>query len=209
MMDKVTCPSCGSEKMESVTTTKEEFLPWGTRLTYEKITDTCLSCGESGEFTDITDKNYLDALEIAKKSSAETIIEYLSSLGISMAYFERALSLPQRTLTRWKYQGCSASGMTLLRMIRTFPWLLKVADEKYDVDFARGELLGQIKNLIDQTYKGTFYVNVNVGVDVVFKSNKTQPFRLESDKVSITDNEFKGDIKSNYLLKNLLPKAGV
>lgn len=58
-----------------------------------------------------------------------------------MAYIERALRLPQRTLARWKTGECSAPAIALLRLVRTYPWLLAVADDSFNVLSARQTLI--------------------------------------------------------------------
>jgi hypothetical protein len=47
---------------------------------------------------------------------------------------ERVLGLPQRTLAKWKNRSVvpSAAGVSLLKYIRVFPWLLEVAENDYD-----------------------------------------------------------------------------
>jgi hypothetical protein len=57
---------------------------------------------------------------------------------------ERALGLPARTLARWKNEQTtspSAAGVALMRIIRTFPWILEVADVQFDKTKARKVLL--------------------------------------------------------------------
>ncbi|MCP4353876.1 MAG: NUDIX hydrolase [Desulfobacterales bacterium] len=56
-----------------------------------------------------------------------------------MASIERALELPQRTLTKWKNGRTkpSATVITLLKFLRIFPWLLEVAENKFDYSTAQ------------------------------------------------------------------------
>ena len=56
-----------------------------------------------------------------------------------MSAIERALSLPQRTLTKWKNGVIkpSAAGLALMKYIRTFPWLIEVAENNFEYNIAQ------------------------------------------------------------------------
>jgi hypothetical protein len=65
-------------------------------------------------------------------------MEKLTSDGYSLAYMERALGLPRRTMTRWRAEGSkiSAPALALLKTIRTYPWILEVSENQFDHDIA-------------------------------------------------------------------------
>jgi transcriptional regulator with XRE-family HTH domain len=71
------------------------------------------------------------------------MLDELARQGLSMAYLERALSLSPRTIARWKNGELSASALALLRLVRCFPWLLKVARADFDNDKAHAELCSE------------------------------------------------------------------
>jgi transcriptional regulator with XRE-family HTH domain len=104
----------------------------------------------SGDFSGENDRRIAQALEAAVSMSAKGIIEQLSNRGVSMAYIERALRLPQRTLARWKTGEFSAPGIALLRLIRTYPWLLSVADDSFDPALARQTLIVEAGKAISE-----------------------------------------------------------
>lgn len=133
---KITCPACGSDAL--LKNTKEVKIPleFGRDISVEETIYVCQVCGTDGDFADENDKKIEHALEFAKKQSAEKILENLVGKGISMAYFERVMGLPARTLARWKQGNISASGFALIKTIETYPWLLEVADERFDRRFA-------------------------------------------------------------------------
>jgi len=57
---------------------------------------------------------------------------------ISFASLERALALPQRTLSKWK-QGAtkpSEAGIVLVNLLNLMPWLSQVVDNDYDPKLA-------------------------------------------------------------------------
>jgi len=56
---------------------------------------------------------------------------------------ERALGIPQNTLEKDK----SASGKALKKIINTFPWIVDVADKKYDKKEAKRIMM---KNAVDK-----------------------------------------------------------
>lgn len=67
------------------------------------------------------------------------IQNYLNEQGYSNASMERSLGLPARTLERWKNDRTivpSAAALALMRIVRTYPWILKVADAPFDEEEA-------------------------------------------------------------------------
>lgn len=148
MSSVLKCPFCGSDDIKIKKTVQEEKLPLDQEFSYEKVTHVCNQCGESGEFSDENDKAYLEAREVAIKYSLESILSNFSEKGFSLVYIERALDLSHRTLSRWKSQGISASGLALMRMIHTFPWLLEVADKDYDRGYANKKLVNQAMEVL-------------------------------------------------------------
>lgn len=128
----ITCPACGSDSLS--TEAKNIHIPveYGRDIDIEETTYICNICGSDGDFADATDKKIEQALEHAKIEATELMLTRLTGGGITMAYFERAMGLPQRTLARWKKGKISAPGFALLRTVDTFPWILDVADAKFN-----------------------------------------------------------------------------
>ena len=72
------------------------------------------------------------------------VLTELNSLGLSNTSMERTLGLPARTLARWKNEPSlkpSAAALALMKIIRTFPWILAVADQRYDKKSAQAMVL--------------------------------------------------------------------
>ncbi len=149
---KQICPFCGSNEFERKEYAKEEKMAL-CHFSYRKVVDVCKKCGEQFDFTGEDDERFLIAYEAAKKASIAQIIKEFEAQKLSMAYIERALELSQRTLSQWKSKGTSAVGMALMRMLYTYPWLIKVADNKYDKDFSNEELLVQAAKLYGEVHK--------------------------------------------------------
>lgn len=93
-------------------------------------------------------------MSVDSKTKVIDIITDISSLNISMAQFERTFDLPKRTLARWKQGHCSASGMALLTLVQTYPWLLDLAEATYAKDTANYLLVKNagvvINNVLDK-----------------------------------------------------------
>jgi hypothetical protein len=137
----LTCPACGATKI--VTKTNRTTLPkvFNEPVEYEERIDCCEICGECGDFAGENEPHILAAMEVAKKRVINHVIDDLSKNGIKMAYFERALDLPPRTVSRWKNGECSASSVALLRTIGAYPWILEVADSDFDPYIAKMKLM--------------------------------------------------------------------
>ncbi|MBE3094555.1 MAG: hypothetical protein IMZ52_05950 [Actinobacteria bacterium] len=133
-MNKKRCPVCGSEevleKKETITITE----PFAGKDNIEIIKNTCLACESEGDFFDQNENIIEETIKNLKQKSVEGILKYFINNKISMSSIERALEMPQRTLAKWKNKGSktSSAGIALLRFIRLFPWLLEVAENKYD-----------------------------------------------------------------------------
>jgi hypothetical protein len=145
---ELNCPVCGSSDISETEKTETIKMPYSHPVEIKKHLNKCNNCGEIGSFFDqkLSEDNKT-IIETAKKESINGMIHFLSSASINMAYFERALQLPQRTLIRWKNDGCSAPSLALLRIVRTYPWILKVADENFDDIYSKKELAKQFVGL--------------------------------------------------------------
>lgn len=151
----IECPVCGSNKIEREEKETSLCVPYGTE---KKVSETLFRCSEcKTSFGDdkSADEDIKRALELLKKDSARNILKYFSENRMNFAGMERALELPQRTMSRWKTEGAvDASALALLRMIRTFPWLIDVADNNYDeVISKRIHILSAITSFYDE-FKG-------------------------------------------------------
>jgi len=141
MNDSVTCPACGSSDIATSRLDASLPVPMAEPVIYSERVDLCGACGTEGDFARENDATVEAALAAAGKRSARAIIESLAADGISMAYFERAFGLPQRTMARWKAGECSAGSLALLRVVRSYPWVLRVAERSFSERVARKELV--------------------------------------------------------------------
>lgn len=130
-MTTKTCPVCASDTVTSTTEKRVVTATLGPPWTYAAVVDSCATCGEVGDFEAVNDERIEVALRESEVASIRAMLDELASKGISNASLERALRLPQRTTARWKEGKLSAGAAALIRMVRTFPWMLEVADADY------------------------------------------------------------------------------
>ena len=133
----VICPACGSNQVTR--TEKESFgdLTLGSKFSFREVNYKCNSCSEEGDFSAETDKNYITSQKEAQSKLVKQFLETMNSVGITMAMFERVFELPARTLTRWKNGDFSSSALALLRIVFTYPWIIDVAENKFENTFSK------------------------------------------------------------------------
>ena len=139
---KIECPACGSQDIREEQVSESMPIPYGSTASFTTTQHTCNVCGESGDFSGVNSSIINDAIRKSSAESAAAMLEYLAQSGISSAYFERAMRLPMRTTSRWKSGELSAAALALLRSVRTYPWLLEVADANFTPIVASTKLLG-------------------------------------------------------------------
>lgn len=138
---KATCPACGSIDVERHEKENTAFTTMGPEFSYKQIFYSCKACTEEIDIFGESDENYLAGQKRSQHKFVERAIEWMSTNNISMAFFERVFELPARTLTRWKEGTFSASALSLLHVIVTYPWIVKVAENKFNPSAASYELI--------------------------------------------------------------------
>jgi len=138
-MNKKRCPACGSI---DITDEKKSILikePFGGQDNIEIHENICSMCGTRGDFFNQNEPLIKETIKKLQQKSIENILSYFIDNKMSMSSIERALEIPQRTLTKWKNRTNtpSSAGIALMRFIKLFPWLLEVAENKYDYSEAQ------------------------------------------------------------------------
>lgn len=138
-MNKNKCPICGSEEFIEKKKTILISEPFAEKENIEIFENICFACKSKGDFFNKNELLIENKIKELKQKSVKRILEYFIDEKISMSAIERALEMPQRTLAKWKnnISKTSTSGIALLRFIRLFPWLLEVAENKYDFEIAQ------------------------------------------------------------------------
>lgn len=127
------CPICGSNSVSSSERDELYQLTLGEKF---RIKETVLKCSNCQyEFSDIeaNEKKLNEALPEERKKLSEYLVAKVQEKCASMAFIERAFELPIRTMNRWKSGGeSSATSLAFLRLLHTYPWLVDVADKKFE-----------------------------------------------------------------------------
>ena len=157
-MNKKSCPVCGSEEIIEKKKTISITEPFFGQANIEVFENICCSCKSIGDFFNQNESLLEETIKELKQKSVKKILEYFIDKKISMSSIERALEMPQRSLTKWKNNSSKASsaGIALLRFIRLFPWLLEVAENKYDFQVAQKI---QINNSINKLHFQNSFAN--------------------------------------------------
>jgi hypothetical protein len=186
--NNVICPACGSKDLERKEVDGKDCVTLGSEFTYKEIYYHCRNCFDEFDIFNESEKNFRDAEQQAHKLFAAQAIGYLADKSISMALFERVFELPTRTLTRWKEGNLSASALSLLRILITYPWIVKVAEKKYISEFATYELIHAAAN--------TF---------IKYAAVLPYGFKLEKEQISNDTTCYR---VSMDITKETLPRAG-
>lgn len=147
-MTSKTCPVCGAAAVVSREERRAVAAPLGPSSDYLAVVDECHTCGEKGDFAAVNDPRIVAALRDSELTSIVRMLDDLAQMGISNASLERALRLPQRTTSRWKEGKVSAGAAALLRILRTYPWLIEVADSGFKRETAAFTLVREAGRLI-------------------------------------------------------------
>ena len=160
------CPACGSADILVEKVEESLPVPYGPSATYTSTQYTCNTCGESGDFTGENTAIINEALKRSISVSASSMLENLSKIGITAAYFERAMRLPARTSARWKSGELSAAALALLRSVCTYPWLLEVSDANFEPTVAKRRLVEAAATIVTSALREEV-ADVSWGVAVI------------------------------------------
>ena len=130
---KIQCSYCGNKKLS--TRTEENYIhePYGDITMVRDKIFTCDKCGEEISYTLNYTDEYEKAQKVSRDSSVIKILESFQEKKISFTDIENSLDLPVRTLSRWKHKlNYSKIGLTLLKIVKSYPWIILVAAKKFD-----------------------------------------------------------------------------
>ena len=152
-MTELICPVCGSSNI--VKDVYSEILQDNIcgQKPIEKVIYQCNSCGEAGDFFNENEATIDNALSEIKQSFVVNALSDFTAQKISFSSMERALEIPQRTLTKWKngVSSPTSTGVALLKFVWLYPWLLEVAEKSFDYGSAQKIFMKTALNtMIDQ-----------------------------------------------------------
>lgn len=194
-MENMTCPACGSSNIIQRKEQRKIYIDYFEGETHLDTTfEECLDCETDGEFYSDNDELVKSALTKKKTEAIVKIIDALSQ-SHNLAAVERALDLPQRTLSKWKSgQAPSAAGATLMKLIAFFPWLIDIANLKYNLNEAEAifghAIVEYHKNKINQSPGlgiGNIFIQQNNTFQVYVDSPPPKP--MQSHRFDLTISE--------------------
>ncbi|MCL2007498.1 MAG: hypothetical protein FWG77_05375 [Treponema sp.] len=173
MDERKLCPSCGSDKIEHFMQNETISGDLSKNLSIDIFYDKCMECDFKGDISGENDKVIEKALSTLNEAYIDEVLKYFEERKINFAGIERAVGLPQRTLTKWKSRNSSptAAGIALLKYLRTFPWLIEVAEHKFDYNIAQKIFVGEA---LDIFVKSTDFNDYN-GYEKRLKNDKLIP----------------------------------
>jgi len=150
MSEKKICPVCGSDKLESILRKETINGDLGKDTVIDVPHEKCMDCGFEGDVLGENDKTIEKALSVLNKKYIDEVLNFFIEKKINFAGIERAVGLPQRTLTKWKngISSPTAAGIALLKYLRTFPWLIEVAENKYDFNISQKIFITEALNML-------------------------------------------------------------
>ena len=133
-MKNVICPLCGSSHITKSNYQEMVRENLGGSSLIDKVSYHCEDCEFEGDIFNENEPIIEKTVQSLKNDLVISILNDFSSNKTSFSSMERALGLPQRTLTKWKNGASSptAAGVTLLKFIKLFPWLLEVAENDFE-----------------------------------------------------------------------------
>lgn len=184
--------------------------PFSNSMKVEIFEYTCNVCETSGDFTGKNDVKIAHAIDSLKKKVVKTILEDFEHIGMSMAAIERALDLPQRTLTKWKngISNPSTTGFALLKIIRTYPWILDVAQNKYEKQTAKKIFISHAVNEILESLS-TYYQyaamesGIITGAEKINSYFELETFEEETNVTSLKDVSVSGENIVSFFMKEV------
>jgi DNA-binding transcriptional regulator YiaG len=162
-MSKKICPVCGADTLKMKNETQILKESYGGQKEVNIVSYHCTTCESEGDFFDENEEIVNKNLELLKEQTVKNIISDFANNKISMSAIERALSLPQRTITKWRngVSKPSAAGLALLKYLRTFPWLIEIAENNFDYSIAQKI---HINSAVQKFLKYIDHVKINLSL---------------------------------------------
>lgn len=164
MSNTIMCPACGATDVIESISTEFKQLTLGPDFEVKFSNYHCNVCGEEGDFSLANDSVVASATKEAQKVFVKNTLNEFDS-KIPLVRIERALELPFRTLNRWKSGDFSASSLALLRILKTYPWIIDVADNRFNKRSASVSLIQAAANCISDQVKTS-----NLAMDVFLEN---------------------------------------
>lgn len=159
-MNEITCPVCGSSDVFKKEHNEIISESYGGSKQITLYTNYCNNCDT--DFDEENDQIIQETIEELKAKAVVNILNDFIGNGFNLSSMERSLELPQRTLAKWKSTGKpSAAGVSLLKILRCFPWILEVAEQEFEFQSAQKVFVKNAFYFIanNSSYMDPFYSN--------------------------------------------------
>ena len=183
------CPECGSKAIIENKKNISIKEPFANEVNIEINENVCSLCGSQGDFFNQNETLIDETIKNLKQKSIKNILNDFTNNKMSMSSIERALEMPQRTLTKWKNSTNypSSAGIALMRLIKLFPWLLEVAENKYNyIEAQKIHINTAIEELLHKRYSETEILSESINqnadsMEILLK----EPYMSPADKDKI------------------------
>lgn len=183
------CPECGSKAIIENKKNISIKEPFADEVNIEINENVCSLCGSQGDFFNQNETLIDETIKNLKQKSIKNILNDFTNNKMSMSSIERALEMPQRTLTKWKNSTNypSSAGIALMRLIKLFPWLLEVAENKYNyIEAQKIHINTAIEELLHKRYSETEILSESINqnadsMEILLK----EPYMSPADKDKI------------------------
>ena len=142
---------------ESLGTESKYFKQLKVSAKYKEAIYSC-DCGYKIESASTTTKNHKYAVKEANDKLCAKIIDDLEANGYKAIHIERCLGLGIGTLKKWKAGNTEDVSLALLKMIRSFPNIIDVADQNFSDSAVQEFMLTQAVKM------GIIKINDQTGV---------------------------------------------
>lgn len=136
-MNELVCPVCAMGELQQEKKVLK-ISKYGLSESREVEVSYCPVC-EAESYLHTEDESVRrEMVNSLEQRNVRIVLEKMAQEKINFASLERALSLPQRTLSKWK-QGAtkpSEAGIVLVNLLNLMPWLSRVVDNDYDPQLA-------------------------------------------------------------------------
>jgi len=163
MNNSIFCPACGSSDVTESHSTEFRQLTLGPEFEVNFSNFHCNVCGEEGDFALKNDTAVSCAVKEAQKVFIKHTLTEFDAV-VPLVRIERALELPFRTLNRWKSGDFSSASIALLRILKTYPWIIDVADHKFSKASSKMNLLQAAAECLSSTLTES-NLNMNISLE--------------------------------------------
>lgn len=135
MSEQIYCEACGFNNVEIKETYREVQVPFSKPISYAEKVTICHNCGASIRIDSDTQEVVEQRVFKSAVESIPALLEDLNRREYSDARIERCFDLGKGTIAKWKKkQEITPEVVSLVRFIYSMPWLIRIAEDGYNLD---------------------------------------------------------------------------